>query len=85
PAEDYITISAGEKCNSMNQNELRILNIFGEQVLNFQVQSSLTQKNISEILNEGNSIRLDISLLPAGVYFINICCMKVRFVKINAN
>jgi hypothetical protein len=69
PANDYIMINVGLS----NMNEIQIFNVYGQCVMSVD-----TQNNISEY-------RLDISNLPAGMYFIRITNDKnniaKRFVK----
>ena len=65
PANDYIMINAG----STNTNEIQIFNVYGQCVMSVD-----TQNNISEY-------RVDISNLPAGMYFIRIANDKNNVVK----
>ncbi len=65
PANDYIMINAG----STNTNEIQIFNVYGQCVMSVD-----TQNNISEY-------RVDISNLPAGMYFTRIANDKNNVVK----
>ena len=65
PANDYIMINAG----STNTNEIQIFNVYGQCLMSVD-----TQNNISEY-------RVDISNLPAGMYFTRIANDKNNVVK----
>ena len=70
PAEDFIEIFVGSRHASTN-TDIRIFNIFGEIV-----------KNPTQTLPEGESLRIDVSGLPSGMYFVRVGEKVGKFVKI---
>ncbi len=68
PATDFIEISVGAQGTVPN---IRIFNVFGEIV-----------KNPTPILPEGEVIRIDVSGLPSGVYFVRVGEKVGKFLKI---
>jgi hypothetical protein len=75
PASDYIEINVGAHCNVPLQEGIEIFNIFGE---------NTTPPNLSglpPLLAKEGIIKIDISNLPVGVYFIKIGDKFEKFVK----
>jgi hypothetical protein len=73
PASDYIEINVGAGSKPALMVEFEIFNIFGEKT---------TLSDLSPALSEGEGERkIDISNLPAGVYFIKIGDKLAKFVK----
>ncbi len=70
PAEDYIEIKVGAR-HALPNPDIRILNVFGEIV-----------KNPTQTLPEGEGLRIDVSGLPSGVYFVKIGKNVQKFIKI---
>ncbi len=68
PATDFIEISVGAQGTVPN---IRIFNVFGENV-----------KNPSPSLPKGEGLRIDVSGLPSGVYFVRVGDKVGKFVKI---
>ena len=70
PAEDFIVISVGSQ-HTVTNTDIRIFNVFGE-----------TVKNPTQTLPEGEGLRIDVSGLPSGVYFVRVGNKVGKFVKI---
>ncbi len=68
PAADYIEISVGAQGTV---SDIRIFNVFGE-----------TVKNPTQTLPEGEGLRIDVSGLPSGVYFLRVGEKVRKFLKI---
>ncbi len=83
PAEDYITINCGSIGTCSNENNIwanpnasiDIYDIMG--ILQYSAPVDLTP-----VLSEGEGVRIDISNLSAGIYFIRIGDRIEKFVKI---
>ena len=71
PAEDFIEISVGAQGTVPNNSDIRIFNVFGE-----------TVKNPTPTLPKGAGLRIDVSGLPSGVYFVWVGDKVRKFVKI---
>jgi photosystem II stability/assembly factor-like uncharacterized protein len=71
PASDFIEISVGANGRSPLQSEVRIYNVFGQNV-------SSTRAG----LEPAPTIRIDVSGLPPGMYFVMIGDKVGKFVKI---
>ena len=76
PASEYIEINLDRWTPPSSWTpsgaEIKIYNTFGESLINYEFQ----------ITNYGENIRIDISHLPAGVYFIRIGEQDSMFVKL---
>ena len=70
PAEDFIEISVGSR-HGLPNPDIRIFNVFGE-----------TVKNPTPTLPEGEGLRIDVSGLPSGLYFVKVGDKVKKFVKI---
>jgi hypothetical protein len=70
PATDYIEISVGANGRSPLQSDVRIYDVFGQRV-------NLTPT--LSILGEG--VRLDVSALVPGMYFVRMGDRLSKFVK----
>ncbi len=70
PASDFINISVGAR-HALPNPEISIFNVFGEIV-----------KNPTQTLPEGEGIRIDVSGLPSGVYFVRVGDKVRKFLKI---
>ncbi len=70
PAEDYIEISVGSR-HAFTNTDIRIFNVFGEIL-----------KNLSPSLSEGEGVRIDLTGLPSGVYFVRVGGKVGKFVKL---
>ena len=68
PATDFIEISKPPEGSS---NTVRIFNVFGEIV-----------KNPTQTLPEGEDLRIDVSGLPSGMYFVRVGEKVGKFVKL---
>ncbi len=68
PVHDFLEIA---KPSEGSSNAVRIFNVFGEIV-----------KNPTPILPEGEGVRIDVSGLPSGVYFVRVGEKVGKFVKI---
>ncbi len=75
PAFEYIEISVGSR-HALTNPDIRIFNVFGETVVN---SSDLNNSQFS-ILN--SQLRIDVSGLPSGVYFVRVGDKVGKFVKI---
>jgi hypothetical protein len=75
PASDFIEFSLPENVIFSNFDELKILNYFGEEILVKKL--SALNKNTND-----SSMRLDVSNLSSGIYFIQIKSKLFRFAKI---
>ncbi len=73
PAEDFIEISVGAQGTVPN---IRIFNVFGKEIL----KSSDLNNSQFTILN--SQLRIDVSCLPSGVYFVRVGNIVGKFVKI---
>ena len=76
PASEYIEINLDRWSHPSrwipSGEEIKIYNTFGESLINYEFQ----------ITNYGENIKIDISHLPAGVYFIRIGMQGSKFVKL---
>ncbi len=70
PAEDFIEISVGSR-HALTNTDIRIFNVFGEIV-----------RNPTPTLPKGEGLRIDVSGLPSGVYFVRVGDKLMKFVKI---
>ncbi len=68
PAEEFIEIYVGAQGSVP---DIRIFNVFGE-----------TVKNPTPTLSEGEGLRIDVSGLPSGVYFVRVGDKVMKFLKI---
>lgn len=68
PASDYIQINLTQPSEG---SEIRIYNIYGECVI-----------KLSPALSEGNEVRVNVSDLPAGVYYLRIGNTVQKFIII---
>ena len=74
PADDYVEINVGANCNVTVQNEqIQIYNIYGECIFKSSLPSPL---------GEVQGLRLDVSNLPAGMYFVHIKNRMYKFLKL---
>jgi photosystem II stability/assembly factor-like uncharacterized protein len=72
PATEYITITKpSEGFEPSEGSDIKIFNTLGECV-----------KNLTPTLSEGKGVRIDISHLPRGVYYIRIGNRTQMFVKV---
>jgi hypothetical protein len=69
PASDFIEISVGANGRSPLQSEIRFLNIFGQTVLSIGAIHELP-------------VRIDVSGLAPGMYFVRIGDKVIKFIKI---
>ncbi len=69
PATDFIEISVGSR-HALTNTDIRIFNVFGE-----------TVKNPTQTLPEGEGLRINVSGLPSGVYFVRINNTVNKFIK----
>lgn len=76
PANDYIDINL--PAVSMNTNVIKVFNVIGNCVLTFATDGHA----LSSSQNQMTNIRLDISGLPAGLYFVKSGKYIMKFVKI---
>ena len=74
PSSDYIEINVGTQDTVP---DIRIFNVFGETVVN---SSELLNHSQFTIVN--SQLRIDVSGLPAGVYFVRVGDKVGKFVKI---
>ncbi len=78
PASDFIEISIPQNDHTLKgvvEGEIRIFNVFGEEV-------STTPPFGHPFELEGEVLKIDVSILPAGVYFVRIGEKVEKFVKI---
>jgi photosystem II stability/assembly factor-like uncharacterized protein len=68
PATDHININVGVHCNEPLQNEILIYNIFGELVMSCRGEVTST-------------LRIDVSGLSPGVYFLKVGNKTKMFIK----
>ncbi len=76
PAEDFIEISVGSQ-HAVTNSDIRILNVLGETV----VKSSEVLYN-SQFSIPNSQLRIDVSGLPSGVYFVKVGEKVGKFLKI---
>ncbi len=79
PAEDFIEItkpSEGLEPSEGSVNAVRIFNVFGETVL------KSSDLNNSQFSIHNSQLRIDVSGLPSGVYFVRIGGKVGKFVKL---
>jgi len=76
PASDYIEVNL-ERCQTLSKcltSEIKIYNTFGECVMEFP--------DVQHLEDVGHLKRIDISQLPAGIYYIQIKNYSERFVVV---
>ncbi len=76
PVTDFIEISVGSRHASTN-TDIRIFNVFGEMVVN-----SSEVLNNSQFSIPNSQLRIDVSGLPSGVYFVRVGDKVEKFIKI---
>ncbi|MCX6154630.1 MAG: putative glycoside hydrolase [Candidatus Kapabacteria bacterium] len=69
PAIDFINMF----CNNLNIHELKLFDVYGNEI---------NLSNISDIQDVRNQLRINISNLASGVYFIRYGTSVIRFLKI---
>jgi hypothetical protein len=81
PAVDYIDINVGAGSKPAHENEIQIFNIFGEKNPTLALpRGEGTGKVLPSGEDLGGVFKIDVSNLPAGVYFIRICDKLEKFV-----
>jgi hypothetical protein len=71
PASEYIEISLGNVILSEAKNPIKVFNTFGEIVINYELQ-----------ITNYETIKIDISLLQTGLYFIQIGNYTEKFMVV---
>lgn len=75
PASDYIVIGSSETNTGKSENSVRIYNALGECAV------SIMYSQNSTLFISGDELRIDVSHLPVGVYFVKIGSNTATFVK----
>lgn len=70
PSSDFITIQASNAFETSDVSKVQIFDVLGIEI-----------KDLTPALSEGDGVRIDVSHLPAGVYFIRIGNVVEKFVK----
>ena len=79
PSSDFIEItkpSEGWEPSEGSANSVRIFNVFGEEIL------KISDPNNSQFSIPNSQLRIDVSGLPSGVYFVRIGDKVSKFIKI---
>jgi hypothetical protein len=74
PASDFIEISVGANGRSPLQSDVRIFNVFG--------QAMSTPVCFADTPASGGQVRIDVSGLAPGMYFVRIGNKVSKFIKL---
>ena len=74
PSHDFIEISVGTRRAVSEQSDVRIYNVFG--------QSVSTPYPTPALPASREGVRIDVSSLPSGMYFVRIGDSVGKFVKL---
>jgi hypothetical protein len=75
PTSDYIDINYDLSFLRMQESEIKIFNIFGECVLS-------TPSSLRDATPQEGNFKIDVSSLPAGVYFVRVGERMMKFMVV---